>query len=251
MKYLFWNTNKQKVNEYLKELIIKDRYGIVILAEYNDNLKELLEELDDHNILMYEISDINICERIRIISCIDKFQTGDSEEYYTIKIIKISEVEKQIISAVHLPSKMHAEDADRRVIIERMKNHIESIEEKYGTKNTIIVGDFNANPFEDCILNADGLHAVSSIEVASKESRIVKKFKYSFFYNPMWSKFGDFDKIPGTFYYKGESRMREEFWNICDEKQFIRILKFILSSTRVKNLIKGILGLSYKQKFTF
>ncbi len=54
MKYLFWNTNKKNgVNVYLKQLLIEYSPDIVGLAEYTDDIEEVLTELHSIGITYY------------------------------------------------------------------------------------------------------------------------------------------------------------------------------------------------------
>lgn len=217
MKYLFWNTNKQYINEYIEKLAIKNRYDIIILAEYCDNVLGLLKSLECNGMRMYKIKTIG-CKRITLLSKTKPASIIHCNEtaYYTIKIIRMSNAEKQIIGAVHMPSKLHAEDEDRRIEISDMKANIEKLESKFRTNNTVLVGDFNANPFDGCMTKVTGLHSVSSRDVAYRIEREVKGRKYSMFYNPMWNKFGDFEGVAGTYYYS-HSNSEEIFWNIFDQ----------------------------------
>jgi len=104
---------------------------------------------------------------------------------------------------------------------------VKELEKKVKHDRTVIVGDFNMNPFEDGIVGAEGLNAAMSRRVAEKEQRTVDRVKYPFLYNPMWSFFGDsthadhpplspLHEPPGTCYYPaGESRWHH--WNIFDQ----------------------------------
>ena len=219
MKYLFWNTNNNKmVNEYIKDLMIENNYDLIALAEYNDNIKEMLDYLNLNRREMYNILTPG-CDRITLISKIKPRDVISCEEtqYYTIKILSLAYGKKQIIASVHLPSKMYADDEDRRIEISYLVKNIEVYEKLYNTKNTVIMGDFNANPFENCMMSVSGLHAASSPTVyANKKSRIVKKREYNMFYNPMWNQFGDFTGAAGTYFYAG-SKAVEIFWNIFDQ----------------------------------
>lgn len=212
--YFFWNTRGKKINKLLEETIVEKKYDIVVLAEYEDNLEELLENLEEKNINMFNVSTPG-CERITFLSN-RRCQTGYTNQYFTIKLFKLSQRDIKIIGAVHLPSKMHAEDSDRRALLEVLIRKIEELESKYKTNNTILVGDFNANPFEDCMINATGVHSVSSREIAKKIKRTVNRVSYNMFYNPMWNKFGDFNEPAGTYYYR-KSNVSMIFWNIFDQ----------------------------------
>lgn len=238
MKYLFWNTNKQIINEYVKELIMEKSYDVVILAEYNDNANELLKELELVGIRMYKIKIIG-CDRISFFTKAkpSKIKHCSESNYYAIKIINIDKDNRYIIGAVHLPSKLYASDEDRRVEIEDLVNNIAALEDKYNTKNTIIVGDFNANPFDGCMTKTTGLNAVSSEDVACKITRVVKNREYNMFYNPMWNKFGDFDGISGTYYYS-KSSSEEIFWHIFDQ--------VVIRPQNIKNFINSSLNIITK-----
>lgn len=165
---------------------------------------------------MYKIS--TNCKRIKVLSKNkpNKIKHCNETEYYTIKMLEIGKKEKQIIGVVHLPSRLYAKDEDRRIEISDMIDNIEKLEYKYKTNNTIIVGDFNADPFEGCMTKVTGLHSVSSKDVALKFKRIVRQKEYKMFYNPMWNKFGDFKGVAGTYYYAG-STAEEIFWHIFDQ----------------------------------
>lgn len=214
MRYFFWNTHGEKINTYLCDKIVEKKYDIIILAEYKDDLGELLDCFDEKNIKMYNMPTPG-CERITFLSNV-KCKTGYSEEYFTIKIIKLSEKDIKIIGAVHLPSKMYAEDQDRKAILDILVRNIEDLEIKYNTQNSILVGDFNANPFEDCMINATGVHSVAIRDIAEKNKRKIKGKYYNMFYNPMWNKFGDFKEPAGTYFYR-KSSISEYFWNIFDQ----------------------------------
>lgn len=61
------------------------------------------------------------------------------------------------------------------------------------------------------------LHAVLSRQVAYRESRTVQGSDYPFFYNPMWSHFGDADRKTAGSYYYAHSGHVAYFWNLFDQ----------------------------------
>jgi hypothetical protein len=96
--------------------------------------------------------------------------------------------------------------------------HIRHVEEQNGHKRTIIVGDFNMNPFENGIMNANGLHSIMDRDIAKTGSREVLGAEYEFFYNPMWFFFGDLGRggVNGTHYYNTSTYLNH-FWNMYDQ----------------------------------
>lgn len=125
-------------------------------------------------------------------------------------------VRKQfILSALHLPSKLHFDSADLESYARRIRNDIEHTEEKLGCKATLVVGDFNVNPFENACINADCFHALPDRLEANKEYRKVSGLSFTIFYNPMWNLFGDFDSVGGSYFYN-KNQIRLYQWNIYD-----------------------------------
>jgi hypothetical protein len=147
---------------------------------------------------------------------------------YTGRLIKLPEPRPSItLFAVHFGSKLHKSDASQTLAAPVFSQTVKELEKKLKHDRTVIVGDFNMNPFEDGIVGAEGLNATMSRFVAGKEERKVDGVKYPFFYNPMWSFFGDsthadqppsspMHEPPGTCYY-GAGESRWHYWNIFDQ----------------------------------
>ncbi|MCK4823091.1 hypothetical protein KA005_45445 [bacterium] len=96
------------------------------------------------------------------------------------------------------------------------KQEIEMAEKQCQNYNTIIIGDFNMNPFEKGMVAASAIHSIPCSLTAKERKRVIKGREYSMFYNPMWNLFGDNDNKPGTYYYKKASHL-VYFWNIFDQ----------------------------------
>jgi hypothetical protein len=73
------------------------------------------------------------------------------------------------------------------------------------------------NPFEDGLISSGGFHAVMSRMVAGKKKRTVMDDEFKFFYNPMWSLFGESTHRPPGTYYHYSSEPLEYFWHILDQ----------------------------------
>ena len=75
------------------------------------------------------------------------------------------------------------------------------------------------DPFETGVVGAAGLHAMMSKDVPTRYNgeRIVNSNSFNFFYNPMWSFFGDLSNgPPGTHYYP-KSEQVSYFWHMFDQ----------------------------------
>lgn len=222
MNYLFWNTREVKeinpnINPILKDLIIENKCDMVILAEYKSDINELLKSLEGENVNMYKIKQI-ACKRIHIITKFipERIEHLPESDKYTIKKVPHNNLDSITVACVHLPSKKNSDSHTHITEIGYLIKDIREYEIEENDNNTIIVGDFNLNPFEDEMVSALGCHAVSSKKEAIKISRIIQGREYFMFYNPMWNLLGDIESPPGTYYYDKESYIRP-YWYILDQ----------------------------------
>ena len=98
-----------------------------------------------------------------------------------------------------------------------MANDIRRVEDEIGNYHTLLVGDFNMNPFDSGMVAAQHFHAVMTKLQARGERRTVQAEQYRYFYNPMWGNFGDRTDGPAGTYYLSSSKPIQYFWNIYDQ----------------------------------
>jgi hypothetical protein len=135
----------------------------------------------------------------------------------TIRYLNLPGLTDILLAVSHFPSKFNWSDESQAFECVELSNSIRNAEQQIGHSRTVLVGDLNMNPFEDGIVSAMGLHAVMTRHIAQKKSRVVQEKEYPFFYNPMWSLFGDATAgPPGTYYYTS-SEHKVFFWNIFDQ----------------------------------
>jgi hypothetical protein len=73
------------------------------------------------------------------------------------------------------------------------------------------------NPFETPMVSTIGFNATKSSDIALKKKRVVQGNEYPYFYNPMWSLFGDLYSTPsGTYFYQKAEHVNVK-WNIFDQ----------------------------------
>lgn len=143
------------------------------------------------------------------------YEPLQDESRYIIIRIKRNDTEA-IVGLIHAPDKLQNEDDDRKVIFQRLKNDMENDMKNLNIKNHFILGDFNANPYEDSVMNANTFHAIPYREEMKRSFRKVAGIQYNKMYNPMW-KFLDVTKRPyGTYYYYN-SGITNKYWHIFDQ----------------------------------
>jgi endonuclease/exonuclease/phosphatase family metal-dependent hydrolase len=244
MKHIFWNVNKNiAINQLICDLMVESQCDIISLAEYIDNTESLLCLLAKIGLRFYAYPCIG-CKRITILSKYDVNQIEQlaDDNFYTLKRFPHSDLGSIIIAFVHFPSKLHAEDVDYIELACSLRNDIENIETRLDDRKTIIVGDFNMNPFENGMTSAAALHSIPWAKQAQKLKRVIRDRTYYFFYNPMWNLLGDYIPPAGSFYYQ-KSISNCIYWNIFDQVNIrpclidnfdVSKIKFI---TQIKELV--------------
>jgi len=125
--------------------------------------------------------------------------------------------EDVLLSVVHGPDKRNNSLDKQELFMQQVVAALSYFENKIGHTRSIVLGDFNANPFESPVASALGMHAVSSRAIAQRSPRRILDKSYSYFYNPMWNLLGDArGTAPATYYYGG-SDLNELYWHMLDQ----------------------------------
>ena len=218
--FLFWNVNRKAITREIATLCRHHNVDVLILAEANFTDFELQHHLREETKRVYITLYNELSSRLRFFF---RYTPGAISPIYDIpNRLSVREIQPPsgnsiLLAAVHLVSKLHADDSDQSSQARLVTRAIEEAEAKVGHRRTLVIGDFNMNPFEDGLVDADAFHGVMTQATAQKVTRIVGGTERNFFYNPMWGKFGDGSEgSPGTHYHPG-SKNRQLFWNMFDQ----------------------------------
>jgi len=219
MKIVFWNINKNDLAEELNLLAQEVNPDILFIAECQMSVSDILLALNNKKVNYFFNID-PVCSKILMFSKFhDKFvKPVKSNLRYTVRYIKVPTYVNFNLMCLHYQSKVNWDFADQAAHSVEISSIISDFERKTKLTNTLVIGDFNMNPFDFGMVQTTGLHSVMSKEIALKESRIVDGNEYPFFYNPMWSFYGDHGKgiVNGTIY-NTLSKPINYFWNIFDQ----------------------------------
>lgn len=216
-KFLFWNLHGNHVAHLLKELASQHDVDVLVLAECANDTVAILESLNEQE-SAYEYCPGN-CDRLEFFTKFDSSLLVPLFETDRISIRRLSLPGREtiLIAGAHLPSKLHFSDESLIFECTYLAERINDVEKQEGHSRTIVVGDLNVNPFETGMIGSSGLNAVMSRRVANRELRTVQGRQYRFFYNPMWTHFGDrMTDVAGTFFYDKAEHVTY-YWNIFDQ----------------------------------
>lgn len=214
----FWNLNGNVAAARVAALARESDADILIFAEDGNPLKEILRALN-HGASRFYFPDLGESDRLTILtrfppdpSTLILDSPGVSIRHYRLPL-----GDSFLIVAVHLASKLWKKTEDQILSATRLARIIRQAEEKVGHARTLVIGDFNMNPFEAGLVGSEGLHGIMDRRIVSAVSRIVHGESCPFFYNPMWGILGDSGPSPpGTYFYNSGSEVNY-FWNTFDQ----------------------------------
>jgi hypothetical protein len=207
----FWNVNAKVWPETIAVLAREWDVDILILAENEIDPFEIQRKLNEDTDRLY-FPDPGESDRLTILT---RFQTDPTclvsdSSGVAIRHYRPPPGESFLVVAVHLSSKLWKKTEDQVFIAAEVGSEIREAEDRVGHTRTIVIGDLNMNPFETGVVGSGGLRGVMDRRIASAGSRVIRQKSHMFFYNPMWSKFGDAGRSPpGTcFYNTGAAKFR-------------------------------------------
>lgn len=241
MNFLFWNIAKKPIAGTISLLCKEHNIDILILAESEYTSSDLLLQLNNETTLYHHNSPISNCKKIQIYTRFhfDYIAPINETHRYTFRELALPNIEKILLVGIHFPDKVSFSPQSQMIEVRKL---VDNIYDEKGNEfcNKIIIGDFNMNPFEEPMVSTVGFNATKSSVVALKGKRTVQDVEYKYFYNPMWSLFGDLNaEISGTYYYSKAEHINFK-WNIFDQ--------FLLSPALIdkfdKSSLKIISGLA-------
>ena len=246
MKLAFWNINNKDLSNSLVDLVNENEIDILILAESKEdcvldfiskqmkiNPSRQFNHINNSKIDLLAIYDNNVIQTNSSL-----FPSPRWDAYY----IDIPTVIKFNLIVVHFHSKVNWSEDSLALECVNLSRDIALVEKSTGDTRTIVIGDFNMNPYESGMVAANGLHALPDSDFIRKrpKGRKIDGVNYNFFYNPMWNYFGDTEKPYGTHYYREPGHVSRE-WNIYDQVLYRDSLSLEIDKSDI-TIVTSILG---------
>ena len=213
MNIAFWNLAKNDNANSIAHMIKENKVDIALFAEHcNTDFTALCQQLEgfsqafghggsDKVTLISKSGYIVRVRREQNRYCIYEC-TNDDATY--------------LIVGLHLPANPNSNSEDRKCIIRNIVNDVESAEKEIGTDKTVIIGDYNASPFDQELIQKDAFNAVLYKELIKKTEYITSNGKrYRRFYNPMVHYISEESQMYGSFYYS--NGIQSLYWYCYDQ----------------------------------
>lgn len=223
-KFLFWNVHRN-VDNILRIIDYSGTYHIDVIAlceapEFqiqNDGLYTKLEHFD-----------LNKERQIEVLVARDRFKTRSYfKEDYRFCTIRLECIDVNIV-VVHLNSKLYESNEELRdVDINSIHEVVNRMEERYESKNTIIIGDFNIGLFDRQMLSMIGLNARLFRYQMGKGTSTKHGITRDLYYNPMLALYSDTSEdyqAKGTYYYESSKIQWQCFDHVLLKKPLLERL---------------------------
>lgn len=194
--FLLWNVNKKPLDGMVQSLVRQHRIDIVLLVEYAFGVSQLPVLLASDGLIKRPSPKrfgvfaraTHGFARLRYFSR-PRYPLGPRALF--LQWVPPSGVEGLIV-LVHGLDRRNHDESTRRLFFREVAEGVRRCEGRRGHGRTIITGDFNAQPFESAVADADGLHAIGVQCVEGSFKRRIRGAARDadFFYNPMWRTYG-------------------------------------------------------------
>jgi hypothetical protein len=236
--FLFWNLRGRGLELVLQRLTARHGIDVVMLAECAIPEDSMLSALNAAGQCMFRRVPAVASRGLHLYSCFDQGCFGSvlkEADHYVIRTLTPPGGIEIVLAMAHLASPSHKDLRARHSRIIGFARDSSDAEKSH--YRTVVVGDLNANPFDDALLNVRGLNALADRHtVLRKDPRRfgrVQIEEFRLFYNPMWSHLGDAIQPAGTYYYDKSNPEVDRLWNMFDQ---VLLRRGLLDRFRTKDL---------------
>ena len=214
MTFLFWNIHHNAVDEHLVRLVNSQQPDVLALAESTYPVEDLANLLN-HRLtpgaaIFSVVTSPSAGSKVQVLSRRTKrrWREAFAHDRYTGWVVPLEWGEDLLFVAVHFPDARYEQgDGQRKTAIE-LRHSIEAYEKAFASRqknrgkapHSLLMGDFNASPFDAGIAGFYGLNASAHRDIVAKHgSRTIGGQTIKFYYNPMWRFLGH-PTTPGTYF---------------------------------------------------
>lgn len=247
LTFLFWNLHQRPLANRIATLALSNGVQVLVLAECTEPVDSLLDALNQSSPDYSYVSPFGPSARIQLfVRFAPRFIVQRSDIGRSVFFeVALPTFKRFLVGAVHLPSKLELDDSTIRRSARQALEELERLEAEAGSRRSLVIGDFNLDPFDDGLVNCDHFHSVMDRKLAKPNGRKVQGQRHAMFYNPMWNLFGDNSGPPGTYFRPAKAQARACFWHMYDQvlirpdlvPNFISESLAILDSDGVRPLI--------------
>jgi hypothetical protein len=218
-RFVFWNMARKPQITLASAIIHQNQVDVFLTAEFGGEGEQLLSQINTDG-RSFDFLPSRRTAGLTLFSLAPAFKARLLADLDRVAVYELSAAGAEqpvLLFLVHLPSKLYRPADDQTAIASVLASDIRRFELEHGHCRTLVIGDFNMNPFENGMIGARELHGMGAGDVSGGMARMVRGEHYPFFFNPTWSLLaGCQGGAPGTYYYSG-SGYYEHFWHTFDQ----------------------------------
>jgi exonuclease III len=218
-RIIFWNVNKKDLTNFVCAIAKSTNSDVVVLNENNVPSEETLRALQKNvsQDFYYPTTFSSLKERFHCFCRSPKLDLSETHSGPRVSVRKIQlGRHKALLVLVHGIDIRNNDPEIRQSFAQSLATEIEFVKQEKNINKLILLGDFNMNPYEKGMNLAEGLNSMMTKSCIERGTRRYQNKDYDFYYNPMWSLFGDNTHGPaGTIY--STSNQGAYGWSMLDQ----------------------------------
>lgn len=221
LTFLFWNIQKKPILHRVARICAKHNVDVVILAECSVPVEPAKRQISVLAGTEYAYP-VSLSDRIRLYARPLQYRIepafDDANSRLSIRRL-LREPDRTLLALVHLPSAQGGWNSDDQYEMAReVASQIEAIERVEFCERTLVVGDFNMNPYDNGMVSGFGFHAHLTHDLARRRSRrtVQERTTRKAFFNPMWQFLAERGRKPSGTYYFDAAKPINPYWHVLD-----------------------------------
>ncbi len=219
-RIIFWNVNKKDLTSFVCSITASTNADAVVLLENNVPIKKTLQALQTN--ISEDFYHPNALPEStgQKFHCFCRKRELDLSETHNESRTSVRELKigrhRTLLVLVHGVDIRNHDPQTRQSLVQELAGMMKFVQKDKKTDKLILLGDFNMNPFDSGMTLAAGLNAMMTKACVERGYRKYHSNRYDFYYNPMWSLFGDNTDGPaGTIY--DTSSQGPYGWSMLDQ----------------------------------
>lgn len=217
MRIVFWNVNRKNLTDIVCAIAKSTNADVIVLIENSVPLQQTLTALRAVVSKEFYRPPASVDERFHCFCRNPELNLSEVHSGFRTSVRRLQIGHHvTLLGLVHSVDIRNYDPQARQSFAQTLADEMRFVKGEQNTNKLILLGDFNMNPFDSGMTLAAGLNAMMTKECVKPGHRTHINKQYEFYYNPMWSLFGDNTEGPaGTIY--NASSQGPYGWSMLDQ----------------------------------
>ncbi len=216
-RIVFWNLKRKDLTHLVCNLAASTKADVLVFNECAAPIEKTLQALRSNVNKGFFVPTSNSTDRFHCFCRDSVLDLVEVHKGIRTSVRKLRLRARPILLAlVHGVDFRNYDSSARQSFAQSLAEELRFVQSEQGHNRLILMGDLNMNPFDPGMNLPTGLNAMMTRACVTAGHRTYLGIQYDFYYNPMWSLFGDGSKGPaGTVY--DTSSQGPYGWNMLDQ----------------------------------